>query len=62
MGQDFAEAKANITFTDGEIIDNEENDTEEQESNLFTLICKILESLCVLLSCVVDLLLSANII
>lgn len=45
VGQDYAETKVNITFTDGEIIDDTEKDNIEDEDELFVLIFDLLEAI-----------------
>lgn len=45
VGQDYAETKVNIAFTDGEIIDDTEKDNIEDEDELFVLIFDLLEAI-----------------
>ena len=64
IGQEYAEAKVNITFTDGEVIEDQENplpDTDEnnnllQTGNLLTFIRALIEAVRILFSIVSDLL------
>ena len=64
IGQEYAETKVNITFTDGEVIEDQENttpDTDEndnlpQTDNLLTFIRAIIEAVRILFSIVSDLL------
>ncbi len=52
VGQDYAEAKVNITFTDGEII-NDKDDDSDDENKLFVLISDFVETiLCLLWNCI----------
>ena len=45
VGQDFAEAEANITFTDGEIIDNTDDNNQREENRLLALISVFIEAI-----------------
>ena len=52
VGQDYAEAKVNITFTDGEIIIDKDDDSDD-ENKLFVLISDFVETiLCLLWNCI----------
>ena len=50
VGQGYAEANANITFTDGEIIDDTEEGNQTEESFLISLISALIEVICVFLN------------
>ena len=45
VGQDYAEAKSNITFTDGEIVEDTE-DISKEENKLASLIASLIEVIC----------------
>ena len=45
VGQDYAEAKSNITFTDGEIVEDTE-DISKEENKLASLIAALIEVIC----------------
>ena len=45
VGQDYAEAKSNITFTDGEIVEDTE-DISKEENKLVSLIAALIEVIC----------------
>jgi 2',3'-cyclic-nucleotide 2'-phosphodiesterase (5'-nucleotidase family) len=45
VGQDYAEANANITFTDGEIVEDTE-DISKEENKLASLIAALIEVIC----------------
>lgn len=56
IGQDYADSKANIKFTDGEISDDKENADNKQENNLYSLICVLVKALFALLRFILNLL------
>lgn len=42
IGNEFSEANINIKFTDGEILENQESNDDNHESNFYDLVCKLI--------------------
>lgn len=56
VGEEYAEVKANITFTDGEITDIPDSGENDKEHKLYTFIRFIIEAVCALFQLVFALL------
>ena len=62
ISQDYAETKVNITFTDGEIVDNPENNDKPKENDIYTLVCSFIEILYMLFTIVCNLIFPNSIV